>query len=154
MKKYLKLALYSLFAITMFTAWGCSDDDDDKDVPVKDSQLPAKAKAFISTYFGDDGIVRINKEREHDDMSFDVWLQSGTRIEFDGGGEWEDVEVPQGKGVPEGICPLPMVTYLHENYPGVAMREISLEPSYYEVDLFNGVELIFDLTGKFISAGR
>ncbi len=154
MKKYLKYALYTVLAVTLFAAWGCSDDDDDKDVPVEESQLPAKAQAFIKTYFGDDGIVRVNKETDNKDISYDVWLKSDTRVEFDAAGEWTDVEVPIGKSVPQGFYPQAIDNYLLENYPGVAVREISLEPTYYEVDLFNSAELVFDLTGKFIVAER
>jgi Protein of unknown function (DUF2874). len=53
-------------------------------------------------------------------------------------------------GVPTGFLPTAMANYVATNFPGVNIIEVNKERSKFEVELNNGVELVFDKNGNFL----
>lgn len=144
MKKTFSILFIALFAVL---TWSCSDDDD---TPVPPSDLPTAADTFISTYFSGDKIVRVEREGEHSGAEYDVIFASGYEVEFNAQGAWIDVDAPMGMTIPSGIAPLGIESYIATNYPTQGINEISVEYYGYEVELLNGIELMFDQQGNFI----
>ena len=54
-------------------------------------------------------------------------------------------------GLPTGFMPQAMVNYVTANFPGVNIVKINKERSKFEVELRNGIELVFDQNGNFLS---
>lgn len=52
------------------------------------------------------------------------------------------------------MLPIPMAQYIAANFPGSGVNEISRKYNGYEVELTNGVELIFDSNGYLIHIDR
>jgi hypothetical protein len=52
--------------------------------------------------------------------------------------------------VPAKIVPAKISKYVHKNYPNVLIKEIQKERRKYEVSLSNGLDLDFNLNGKFL----
>ena len=52
--------------------------------------------------------------------------------------------------VPTKIVPAKISKYVHKNYPNVLIKEIQKERRKYEVSLSNGLDLDFNLNGKFL----
>lgn len=144
MKKTLSLLFIAMFAAL---TWSCSDDDDES--PISADQLPANAKNFIQTYFGGDKISKVEKEGSNAYAAYDVRFASGYEVEFNAAGEWVDVDAPVGQTIPSGIAPLAIESYVSTNYPTSGINEISLEINGYDVELVNGLDLVFDLEGNF-----
>lgn len=144
MKKTLSLLFVALFSVML---WSCSDDDD---TPVAPDQLPANAKNFIATYFSQDKISKVERDGSHAGATYDVTFVSGYEVEFDASGDWVDVDAPMGLTIPSGIAPLAIESYVSLNYPTSGINEISVDFNGYEVELLNGLDLLFDLQGNFI----
>lgn len=144
MKKLLYLSLMLVFGI----AFAACDDDDEKDL--LPSEIPGTAQSFISTYFPEVPILRVEKDGRHSNTEYTVKLQNGYELEFDAIGEWTDVDAPAGKTVPDGIVPANILAYVNNMYPGTGINEISRDYRGYEVDLTTGLDLEFNLDGDFI----
>lgn len=145
MKKTLTLILLALIGGLCLTA--CSDD---KDEPVSATTLPEAARTFIAQYFGGDKILKVEKDIDNGQTTFDVRFTSGYEVEFDQTGLWLDVDAPNGKTIPDGIAPQPIVEYASQNYPGDGINEISRTTTGFEAELVSGIDLHFDTEGNFI----
>lgn len=153
MKKNLKIAAL-LFAALMtggVALSSCSDNDDDKviETVITESELPEAAKTFISSYYPDIKVVRVEKERTGGTVLYDVDFQNGQEVTFDASGNWVEVDAPDGKTIPSGIVPETIQTYLDANYSGYGVNDITKTRNGYEVELVTGVDLLFDAQGNF-----
>lgn len=144
MRKLMKFLPLLLIALVGLTAWSCSDD---KDEPIASEQLPAAAKTFIAAYFPSAKIVSSQKDKDE----YEVVLSEGTRIDFDKAGEWKDVDAAPGQTIPSGFYPATIDTYISTNMEGSGINEISKEKRGYDVELVNGMDLLFSYEGNFIS---
>ena len=141
-------------ALAMFSAvllWSCSDD---KDEPVAVTTLPEAAQTFLSSHYA--GVKEQSAVRDKDDhnVEYDVRLANGHEVTFDAEGNWTDVDAPTGQTVPDGLVPEAVALYIATNYPSEGINEISRSAAGYEVDLTNGVDLVFDSFGNFLRADR
>lgn len=140
MKKYLFLML---LPIVIGLA---SCDYHDKIVEVGD--LPTKTTMFIANYFPGCEIVAIDKDRELGGVSYDVVLNCGVKLEFDGKGEWISVDCEPDQ-VPDAIIPAKILEYVSSKYVDNYIVKIEHEWNNYKVELNNDVELVFDKDGNF-----
>jgi predicted nucleotide-binding protein (sugar kinase/HSP70/actin superfamily) len=68
----------------------------------------------------------------------------GVKIEFNGDGEWKDVDCKFG-AVPAAIIPKKIASYVAKNYPDAKIIKIDRDRRDYEVSLSNRLELTFDM---------
>lgn len=87
----------------------------DDDVRVSYSKLPAKAKAFIETYFGSNPKTK-EIEREVHGGKYSVELRNGYDLEFDSNGELIEIDSPDRTNlaakIVKGVLPAKAVQYL------------------------------------------
>ena len=131
--KTLSTVVFSLLAFGVATA------QDEGLVPI--STLPASAQSFIKQHFSANSIVSVWQDTEKGKV------EDYTVLFADG--NWKEVKSRNGQVSPK-IVPTKITKYVHKNYPNVIVKEIKKERTKYEVDLSNGVELIFNLNGKFL----
>ena len=131
--KTLSTVVFSLLAFGVATA------QDEGLVPI--STLPASAQSFIKQHFSASSIVSVWQDTEKGEV------EDYTVLFADG--NWKEVKSRNGQVSPK-IVPTKITKYVHKNYPNVIVKEIKKERTKYEVDLSNGVELIFNLNGKFL----
>ena len=144
MKKFLSFAFLAIVAAIGFTA--CNDDDE----PIAPIDLPNAAQSFISTYFPNVDIFKVEKDGKHSNTEYSVTFANGYEVEFDAAGEWTDVDAPAGRTIPDGIAPAFVVEYVNSYAPGDGINEISRDTRYYEVDLVSGIDLKFTLAGELV----
>lgn len=112
------------------------------------TELPEAATQFITKYFPNDEIRKIEKDYDHNKVEYDVDFESGAEVEFRSDGQWKDVKAAYGNAVPSGIVPAGIAEYVAQNYKGMLIIEISRERSSFEVELSNGIELKLTQDGK------
>lgn len=132
-------------------AWSCSDSDDE---PLNYGELPTTIQTWLSNYYPGIETTRVVKEGRGNNTEYDVYLSDGSKVEFDASGQWKDIEAPYGKSVPQGVVLTPIRDFVADTYPGMLIVEISRDSRYYDVDLSNGVDLIFDINGTFVRIDR
>lgn len=124
----------------MFVACGSGE----KMIQGKD--LPAEAQQFISTYFPGAKVQLAQKDKEIDGTEYKVKLDNGFALEFDGKGEWKQVNgTPQS--VPASLVPAAITEYVSLNFPEQTILVIEREKRGYEIIMLDNSELKFDTKG-------
>jgi hypothetical protein len=147
---YKKMNTFKTLSTVVFSllAFGVATAQDEGLVPI--STLPASAQSFINQHFSANSIVSVWQDTEKGKVEdYTVLFADGTEIEFRADGNWKEVKSRNGQVSPK-IVPTKITKYVHKNYPNVIVKEIKKGRTKYEVDLSNGVELIFNLNGKFL----
>lgn len=135
----------------------CDDDDDPHpDIVVSTNDLPKDAQNFLNKFYN--GVAVRSAERDFDthtgSYEYDVHLANGHEVTFSADGLWMDVDAPAGQTIPDGIVLVPINEYVLANYPGYGINDVSRIFNGYEVELTNGVDLIFDAGGQFMHVDR
>jgi len=117
------------------------------------SQLPEKAQAFVKAHFSEKDVAASLLDKENVfRKEYTVVLHNGTKIEFDGKGEWEKVKVKSG-AVPSEIIPSFILRHIQKNFPDTHVKELERSRNRYEVEISNGLELEFDKKGNLLKVG-
>lgn len=140
MKKVISIMIMALFAIGVTFAGDVKTTDVNK--------LPQKAQNYLKYFNSKVSVIEIDDNIIEDD-SYEVRLQDGTEIEFDGKGEWVDIDCKRN-AVPAQFIPERIKDYLRKNYPQAKIYHIERKSKGYEVELSGGMELKFDKKGNFI----
>lgn len=114
------------------------------DRPIKAEELPAAAQTFIKTHFPNAKVSIAKIDEEFLGKDYEVMLTDGTKLEFNGSGEWRDVDCKYSV-VPDAIIPEQIREYVKASYPDVAILKIDRDRKLYEVSLSNRLELKFDM---------
>ena len=117
--------------------------------PIEVSQLPKAAQEFIAKHFDGTPVLYANVDRDILDTDYEVRLEDGTKIDFNGSGEWTDISNKR-TGIPQDIIPNKLLHYVDKQYPDSRILAIERGSRDYEIKLSNGIELTFSLDGKLI----
>ena len=109
--------------------------------------VPEAINAFIKQHFPNATITGVEPDNDHGGMEYDVYLNDGTEVDFDANNQWEKVE---SRAVPAYFIPKAIATYVSSNYQNMAITKIKKEYNTYEVELVNGMDLVFDRSGRFM----
>ena len=140
-KSFLLLATLVLCGLSMMAA------DLHRIIPF--GELPAKAQEFVTTYFSGHDIRFVRMEIEVTKTEYTVRFENGMEIEFNGNGDWEEVE-SHSECLPSGFLPETILSYLNQRHPNTCLHEISKGRHKYEIELADGSELIFNKNGEFL----
>lgn len=119
------------------------------DKPIPFNELPKKAKSFVETHFSVDSVSFTSIDDEFLEKSYDVVFMNGCKIEFNSKGEWKDIDCKKAV-VPATILPKGISSYVSQNFNRAFIVDVEKNSKTYDVELSNGVELTFNLKGKFI----
>lgn len=137
--------LFALLAVFSIGIASCSNETTTNDM----SQLPAKVQTSIKDNFKANVLSATTEKNTFGDDEYEVVLSDGSKVKYEGD-EWEEVSVPTGGTVPESFISAPIREYLAANQPTATVVKIERDKKGYEVTLSNGLELKFDLAGKFV----
>ena len=140
----MKKVLLTLLAAVTFLAPAKADNDR----PISPDQLPAAAKTFIQQTFPDLTIAYAEIEQGFK-TSYEARLSDGTKVEFDGNGNWDKVDCKY-KAVPAALVPDVIAKYVSANYAGALVTKIDKELYGYEIELNNGLDLKFSTNGQLL----
>lgn len=114
------------------------------------TQLPKKAQQFVATYYAADQVSYVKEESEFlSGKNYEVKLKDGVKLEFDGKGEWTEVDA-ELKAVPLKIVPASILEYVRKSFPDNEIVQISRSSNKYDVELTNGIDLEFNKKGQFV----
>lgn len=111
------------------------------DSHIKYTDLPQKAKQFIHNYFHTNQIAYITKDRDFLSTSYELLFTDGTKVEFDGDGQWKEVKC---KDMPWKIIPSPIRRVISQKFDGQKIIKIEKEKKGYEIKLTSGLEIKFN----------
>lgn len=147
-KKSLKsvTSLLVALAAVVFVSTACSKADDEI---ISKSALPQNAQKVLDTYFSGEKISRVVRDSSSSGrVEYEVDFVSGRDIEFNSKGAWESIDC-KGSKVPAGLVPQAIRNYVANNAPGLYIVTIDRDRQGYEIELNNGVEMVFDSKGVY-----
>ncbi len=135
MKKIILSVALCIVAVTS----ACADDDK----PIQFSQLPQTAQQFVKQYFGNEKVALAKMESDFFGKNYDIIFANGNKVEFDGSGNWEEVQCRYNE-VPSALVPSQIMQYVKNTYPDTKIVNLEKKRNGHEVKLSNGWELEFN----------
>lgn len=140
MKKSILSAL--LVLTTCFTA--CANE---KVIPYLEMPLPAQR--LIEAHFSKADVSLVMMDRELLRTEYEVRLNDGTKVEFDGDGELTKIDCG-AKAVPEALIPELVRQYVKANFPNAFITEWGKDDRGWKAELSNGLDLEFNSKYEFL----
>ena len=116
-------------------------------------ELPTAAQMFINTHFKGKRITEAKKDVEMRKTCYDVTLDNGAKLEFDGKGAWKEIKC-KSSAVPPATVPAAISKYVKANYPKGRIVKIERDQSGHEVELLDGTEIKFNKQWKVVRVGK
>ena len=149
-KKMKKISTIIVALVMMLAPVIASDRaicDDDRRIHY--SELPAQAQAFVKQYFATERVQYVTLDKGVVSDEYKVVFESGKRVEFDGAGNWVEVDC-RNEAVPAAIIPKQIASYVAQHHHNHTIVELKRERHEWEAKLSNGRELTFDKRGKLV----
>lgn len=118
-------------------------------VSCEDVSVPVQATAFIDQYFPESSVVLVDIENDEGTREYSVWLNDGTKIEFDVQGNWKRVGRKK-TGVPSILIPDTIMQYVKTHYPNNVVTKFSKKEYGYKLELSDDMDLRFNKQFQFI----
>ena len=118
-------------------------------VSCEDASVPVQATAFIDQYFPESSVVLVEIENDEGTREYSVWLNDGTKIEFDVQGNWKRVGRKK-TGVPSILIPDTIMQYVKTHYPNNVVTKFSKKEYGYKLELSDDMDLRFNKQFQFI----
>lgn len=138
MKKILSLLLIGM-SVMIFA----------QDRAIRFNQLPQNGQKFIKTYFNANQVSAVIEDDDYFKKEYEVILTNGTKIEFDGKGNWKEVDGKRN-AIPTTFIPQSILNYVNKSFPNTKIIKIEKNRFSYDVELTNGLDLEFDSKGNFV----
>lgn len=138
----------SLIIVSLFLILGSAFSDNDR-ITFDLSELPAVSREFITAHFDQMEISHLKIEKGLLGVkSYDVILVDGTTVEFNRSGEWTEIDGHQTM-LPVTVIPQSIYQYVQNHFTGRKIMSIEKEKRGYQVELDNGLDLVFTKSGIF-----
>lgn len=137
--------MLAIVATVIISLVACADNER----MVSFADLPAKAQSFVQQYYNVSDVAHVERERDGWHYDYQVYLKNATELDFDYQGILESIDCKRNP-VPEGIVPAAIVNYVQMHYGDLFVVEYVVEHRYLQVELNNGLELVFDHEGRFV----
>ena len=147
MRKIMFLAAALLLTTTV--AFGAAFAATDDDRTIRYDELPAAAQTFISKYFAKEQVSHASLDQGIISSEYKVVFVSGTKLEFDGDGEWTELDCRYA-AVPKDLVPAQIADYVKKNYPNSKITELKREHNEWEAKITGGLELTFNDSFKLV----
>lgn len=135
-----------LISIAMVSTIFASCDDNEKFISYE--ELPVGAKQFIANHFGADNILSIEYDKDLKGAEYEVNFKNGAEVNFDKNGNWDEIYVPSG--IKPELVPEKVLTHVQTNHADALIISMDKDKREFDVELNNGLELIFDTDYNFI----
>lgn len=137
-----KRVLGAIFALLMTSTAFAQESS------ITERQLPQAVKQSVAKYFGKQNISAIVKDIDFSKTTYEVFFANGSKAEFRSNGELKDAE--NHSGLSSAVVPAKIQAYVKRNYPNTLITKWEKSRYKQEIQLNNGIDLEFDLSGRFL----
>lgn len=142
MKKF----FFLMISLVMVTSIFASCDDNDKFISYE--ALPVGAKQFIVNNFGADNIISVEYDKDLKGAEYEVKFSNGAEINFDKNGNWDEITVPGG--ISRDLIPEKVYNYVQTHHVNALIISMDKDRREFDVELNNGLDLVFSNNYDFI----
>ncbi|MGL5563040.1 MAG: PepSY-like domain-containing protein [Tannerellaceae bacterium] len=143
----MKKSLFLLAMLVMSFGFFISCDNDD-DTLISYNKLPVAAQEFVQSYFDESKVINVFYDKDYSDREYKVIFADGSTISFDRSGEWEEIYMPFG--IKDALIPIKILDFVDARHPNARIVQIDRDRRDIEIELSNGLDLIFDLNYNFV----
>lgn len=111
-------------------------------------EYPADITTYIKTHFPKSDIVSIKEEKKPHKTEYEVKLWNMEELEFDA--DYKVKSMESKAGLPDSVIPDKIREYVAKNYPQNKIEEWKRKRKGQEIELDNGLEILFDFDGNFL----
>lgn len=112
------------------------------------SEIPGEIRKYISSNFPNDSIIQSLEETDVFTKTYEIILAGNIHLEFNRKKEITGIE--GNTKLPDSVIPEKISRYVTANYATNVITSWDLEDKNQQVDLDNGLELVFDKSGTFL----
>lgn len=141
--KNLKISSILFLGLMVFSVYGC-----EKEEIIKENELPSSIRSYLETHFSSCNTTKIVKEKESNELSYDITLDCGINIEFNGSNQVTDIDGTSQ--LPNTVIPSNILDYTSTNYSNDFIIGWELEGNNQQVEMNTNVVLEFDSNGSFL----
>ena len=138
-----------LFLFFVFTVLVIQFSKADNVIVMDAKELPMAAQTFLRQHFSDKQISYIKVEKEFLSKRYEVMMTDRTKIEFDGKGNWEEVDGKHNH-IPRALVPDYIRQFVDTQYPDANYVKIERDRGEVEINLSNWLSLKFNKKGQLI----
>lgn len=128
-----------------FTIMGCAEKQD-KIIAVED--LPVEIQQYVTNHFPNDKIKQAEEDNELISKTYELILDNNTQLAFDSKGKVTDID--SASKLPDSVIPEEILSYTKLNYPENVITDWEIDDRNQQIELNNGVGLIFNMDGEFV----
>ncbi|MDR1878227.1 MAG: PepSY-like domain-containing protein [Bacteroidales bacterium] len=143
MNIYKKEFAVILAAWTLILMTACSQE-----TIIPQEALPLEITTYISTHFPDYSILQSVKDRDDFVLTYDIILSDGISLEFNRKNEIIDID--GHSKLPDSVIPEKILLYVKTNYPSSIITDWELDDRNQQVQLDNGLDIEFTMSGDFV----
>lgn len=111
-------------------------------------EIPVEITNYINQNFKDCKLRKAIKELDNNEVEYEVRLNKNIELEFDE--TFKIKEIDSKHEFPSQLLSVKLVEYVQTHYPDLKIREWKLIEHGQKLELSNGSEIQFDLSGNFI----
>lgn len=143
MKKIRFIQNAVLICLFFLSTFSCAQDK-----TIAYAEVPQAIQLYVKQHFSDNEVVKVKIEEKMQVKEYEIFLNNNIKLEFNN--ENQIKKITSRRQFPESVLPAKINTYVKENYPNQNIREWKLKKKKQEIELNNGLELEFTLSGDFL----
>lgn len=144
MKIFFYVLLISMFVTVSLVSCGDSDDKDEKVIPL--TEVSVKIKSYLSTHFPAHSMVKAVQDTSK--QTYKIYLSGNYELKFTS--TYEVYEIEGITKLPDSVIPSKLVEYVKKNYISNVIISWENKGVYQEIELNNGLDLVFNPSGDFM----
>lgn len=139
----MKKLMFFAFMLTSIMLTGC-----DKETILNENDIPAEIKTYVETHFPGSKILQCVKDKDGLELNYDVIIDGNFKLEFNKKKEIESID--GNSKLPDSVIPAKILAHVQANFPSNFITDWELNRNDQEVELDNGMELLFNKDGDFL----
>lgn len=140
MKTRIVLLLIIVFSVNHF---GCAQDK-----VLNLNEVPTEITSYVKQHFPERTILQAVKDKDDLSYTIEIVLDDATKLDFSK--KNEVIEIESKTKLPDTVIPEKILIYVNTNYSNVFIKSWELDKKNQKVELNNGIDLKFSLSGDFL----
>ena len=103
---------------------------------------PSEIKTYSQTYFPENQIIQVIRDSDGFTRTYEVVLEETIQLEFNR--KKEIIKVESENKIPDSVIPSLILSYVKSNFANNYIVRWEIDNKNHDVELDNGIELIFD----------
>ncbi|MDL5513920.1 PepSY-like domain-containing protein [Arenibacter sp. M-2] len=136
-----------VLALAVFLTSCSKADDNINEVALSESEIPACIFAYKKEHFPDHALIRVIKDAELGNNTYEVYLTGNLELDFNV--NCEIIDIDGNMKLPKSVIPQALFDYVIQNYSANFITDWELEFNHQQIELDNGMELEFEMDGAF-----